>query len=356
MDHLFFGRGYITKFEGNKWKFNIELTDSNLKEGENYVIDIKVDDALSKANFVFNENLLSCEANAADQTKENNIYLTRNRDNKNLLWHDFEEDILLYLEYKMKYKTANGVYKNGRWTFNVWYEPIEADNNNNGLYTSIDITVNGDPKIAYCEITESPYLICTPFYQGHAKEDVIKIIGNKAPNLGTAIFDPLLSEEIEIKPVSIELEYESLQKGYNYGLLYFNLIGKLANDITSEIEAESYTGVEVTKKGEKDTINDVSCFTNKIGKTKGSNVNITCESDFREDDEIALYRDDKGYSGYVKIIYEGTIDIKPGTDDDTTDKKDDEGNDGNGNGDKDEENSSKYYQHIIVYLLLLILF
>jgi len=152
----------------------------------------------------------------------------------------------------------------------------------------------------------------------------------------------------------LDLEYESLQMELNNGVLHFNLIGKLANDITSEIEEDSYTGVELTKKGETDTINDVTCFTNKIGKTKGSNVNITCESfDFRDGDEITLYRDDKGYSGYVKIIYEGTIEFKPDTDDDTTDKKDDGDN---GNGNEDEENSSKYYQHIVVYLLLLILF
>ena len=344
MDHLFFGRAYKTKFVENKWKFNVELTDSNLKDGETYAIDIKDDSTSSTANCVFNENILSCEANATDQKKESNIYLTNKRDNNNLLWHDFpEEDVLLYLEYKIKYKTANGVYKNGFWTFNVWYEPIEADNNHNDLYSSIDITVNGNPKIASCKIQESSYLICTPIYPGHAKEDVIKIIGNKAPNSGSTIFDPLLSEEIEIKPLSIELDYESLQKGYNNGLLYFNLIGKLANDITSEIEADSYTEVEVIKKGETDTKNDVTCFTNKIGKTKGSSVNITCESfEFKEDDEIALYRDDKGYSGYVKINYEGTIDIKPGTDDDTTDKKDDGDNGGNGNGGNDEENSSKY--------------
>ena len=354
VDHLFYKRAYSTKFEGNKWKFNVELTDSNLKDGKTYVIDIKVDDNLNTANCLFNENLLSCEANAADQKKESNIYITRNRDNNNLLWHDFpEEGVLLYLEYKIKYKAANGGYKNGQWTFNVWYEPIEVDNIN-GLYTSIDITVNGDQKIAYCKITESPYLICTPYYQGNSKEDVIKIIGNKAPNLGAGIFDPLLSEEIEIKPISMDLEYESLQMELNNGVLHFNLIGKLANDITSEIEEDSYTGVELTKKGETDAINDVTCFTNKIGKTKGSNVNITCESfDFRDGDEITLYRDDKGYSGYVKIIYEGSIDIKPDTDDDTTDKKDDGDN---GNGNEDEENSSKYYQHIVVYLLLLILF
>ena len=355
VDHLFYKRAYSTKFEGNKWKFNVELTDSNLKDGETYVIDIKVDDNLNKANCLFNENLLSCEANAADQKKESDIYITRNRENNNLLWHDFpEEGVLLYLEYKIKYKTANGGYKNGQWTFNVWYEPKEVDNSKYGLYTSIDITVNGDPKIAYCKITESPYLICTPYYQGNSKEDVIKIIGNKAPNLGAGIFDPLLSEEIEIKPISMDLEYESLQMELNNGVLHFNLIGKLANDITSEIEEDSYTGVELTKRGETDTINDVTCFTNKIGKTKGSNVNITCESfDFRDGDEITLYRDDKGYSGYVKIIYEGSIDIKPDTDDDTTDKKDDGDN---GNGNEDEENSSKYYQHIVVYLLLLILF
>ena len=356
MDHLFYGRAYKTKFIENKWKFNVELTDSNLKEGDNKAIDIKVDNALSTANCVVNENLLSCEASAADQKKESNIYIIRNKDNKLLIWHDLpEEGVLLYLEYKMKYKTANGgLNKNNRWEFNLWYEPLEANNNNIGLYTSIDITVNGDPKIAECEITESPYLICSPLNIGNDNEDVIKIIGNKAPYLGSGIFEPLLSEEIQIKPVSIELEYESLQMELYNGVLLFNLIGKLANDITTEIEEDSYTGLELTKKGETDTLKDVACFTNKIGKSKGSNVNITCESySFRDEDEIALYRDDKGYSGYVKIIHEGTIDLKPSTDD-TTDKKDD--GDNGGNGDKDKENSSKYYQHIIVYLLLLILF
>lgn len=41
VNHLFFGRGYTTNFVENKWKFNIELTDSNLKDEETYVIDIK---------------------------------------------------------------------------------------------------------------------------------------------------------------------------------------------------------------------------------------------------------------------------------------------------------------------------
>ena len=140
-------------------------------------------------------------------------------------------------------------------------------------------------------------------------------------------------------------------------MLYFNLIGKFPNDITTEIEADSYTEVKVSKKDEKDTTYDVSCSTNKIGKTKGSNVNITCESSgaFKENDEIVLYTDDKGYSGYVKIIYEGNIDIVLGDDADTTDMKDVEGNGGNNNGKKDEDNSSYYYHHIIVYLILLIL-
>lgn len=130
----------------------------------------------------------------------------------------------------------------------------------------------------------------------------------------------------------------------------------MPNDISAEIEEDSYTEVKVSKKDEKDTTYDVSCLTNKIGKTKGSKVNITCESGFTENDEIGLYRDDKGYSGYVKIIYEGNIDIISGTDDATTDKKDDGDNGGNDNGDGVGENSSYYYYHrIIVYSLLLIL-
>ena len=262
---------------------------------------------------------------------------------------DIANTVTLDLALEIKFKGVNGLFNDNNWKFKVFYEAIGNDNYD-GLSTSLAISVNSEPGKAICKIQESSILECKPSYYSQKKEDVIKIIGSSEPGLGAVSFNPALTEEIEVKPVSIELNYKYKEKYSVNTYLYFNIIGELPNDITTEIEKGSFTEIKMSKNTEKENTADVPCTTNKIEKAKGSAVNITCETLFNEKEEVSIVRDKDGKSGYVKIIVdqEGNIDL---TQTDKPSADDNKENPTTGGGD----NSSYYNEFTILYLVLLIL-
>lgn len=348
-NHLFFKKAYNLKFKENKWQFNILLSESNLKDKQSLEIDVLVDETASKASCNLDSNILSCEVKAENQKLENIIAITNNDKNNDLVWHDIANTVTLDLALEIKFKGVNGLFNDNNWKFKVFYEAIGNDNYD-GLSTSLAISVNSEPGKAICKIQESSILECKPSYYRQKKEDVIKIIGSSEPGLGAVSFNPALTEEIEVKPVSIELNYKYKEKYSVNTYLYFNIIGELPNDITTEIEKGSFTEIKMSKNTEKENTADVPCTTNKIEKVKGSAVNITCETLFNERDEVSIVRDKDGKSGYVKIILdqEGDIDL---TQTDKPSADDNKENPTTGGGD----NSSYYNEFTILYLVLLIL-
>ena len=80
-DHLFFKKAYNLKFKDNKWKFDILLSESNLKDQQALTIDVLVDETASTANCNLNSNILSCEVNAGNQKLENIIKIKNNEEN-----------------------------------------------------------------------------------------------------------------------------------------------------------------------------------------------------------------------------------------------------------------------------------
>ena len=121
-----------------------------------------------------------------------------------MVWHDIANTVTLDLALEIKFKGVNGLFNDNNWKFKVFYEAIGNDNYD-GLSTSLAISVNSKPGKAICKIQESSILECKPSYHSQKKEDVIKIIGSSEQGLGAVSFNPALTEEIEVKPVSIEL-------------------------------------------------------------------------------------------------------------------------------------------------------
>lgn len=348
-NHLFFKKAYNLKYKEKKWQFNILLSESNLKDKQSLEIDVLVDETASKASCNLDSNILSCEVKAENQKLENIIAITNNDKNNDLVWHEMEDTVTLDLALEIKFKSVSGLFNDNNWKFKVFYE-AKGNDNYDGLSTSLDISINSKPGKAICKIQGSSILECKPSYYSQKKEDVIKIIGSSEPGLGAVSFNPALTEEIEVKPVRIELNYKYKEKYSINTYLYFNIIGELPNDITTEIEKGSFTEIKMSKNTEKENTADVPCTTNKIEKAKGSAVNITCETLFNERDEVSIVRDKDGKSGYVKIILdkEGDIDL---TQTDKPSADDNKENPTTGGGD----NSSYYNEFTILYLVLLIL-
>ena len=173
-------------------------------------------------------------------------------------------------------------------------------------------------------------------------DDVIKLIGNNEPNLGSVYFLPALTEEQKnIIPITLYIHYESVTGNLNNeNLLTLIIKGKLSDNFDDPIEEETVTGIQIlTIKNEVRNLKDIFCITNYISKEKDSEVILKCAFPFSEEATLEINIDESGYSNYVQFNRLDNIEINQiGEKEEKED--DDENNDISQKTPNDDDNNS----------------
>ena len=301
---LFYSKSSNLKFNGNKWTFDITLTQSNLQNNQAITIDILINGNSGTAECKLNGNVLNCEVQGNGQEATNILKIVNNKSNTNFKWYDIPDEVDLYIDYKINLKNVYGGNYKEKWGFYLLYEPTETINFN-GQNVLLDVIINNLQSTALCQINDTNYLICSPYYNNNNNQiSSIKLSGTK--DKGTVEFSNTLTEEQkELKPVSFELNYESKEYKFVNNKLEFTLKGKLGGNIEYKLLENSYTELKITEhiSDDSEEQKDVHCITNEINKELNSEVIINCETDINnKKSTIKLHINENDYSGYVKII------------------------------------------------------
>ena len=312
IDFFNFVKAFGLKFD-TKWEFNIELSESRIKYGKSFEIDILIDDEEEIADCVYDgNNILKCEINCDDQDQFNTIKIIKSYNN-HIVWNNLPDILTLYYSNEYLFNYIYGGFYEGKWKFNIKYEQLDNTKkiyNNNAL---LDILVNGKESTAICTITYSSFLKCVANYENQNKDDKIIFDVNKEPILGSIKFNKLQVEpQKNINYVSFSLKYEN-SLGYANQNDYLEILieGTLLKGLDYELEEDTITMIELVKYKYGNQINyDISCLTNNIKKEKGSFVYLICTTDLVFDNnKIEIKIDNDGYSKYVKFSQKTNIEI-----------------------------------------------
>ena len=169
--------------------------------------------------------------------------------------------------------------------------------------------VNNVETTTLCKVTERSFLKCFYDKDNQNKNDVIKIIGNTEPNLGSVYFLEKLSDEQKIiKPVTLYINYENCE--INKNILNLKIRGNLSKEIDYPIEEETITGIEIIKiKNEKEEKSEVTCLTNYISKEINSDVILNCPFQVVDGEKLEINIDNNGLSKYVHFNVINNIEI-----------------------------------------------
>lgn len=341
---LFYSKASNLKFNGNKWTFDITLTQSNLQNNQEVVIDILLNNNPRTAKCKLNGNVLNCDVQGDVQEASNTIKIINNKSNANFKWNDIPDVVVLYIDYNINLKNVYGGNYKEKWEFYLIYETTETTNYN-GQNVLLDVIINNLDATALCEIKDTNYLICSPYYNNNNYQiSSIKLSGTK--NKGTVEFTPALTEDQkELKPVSFELNYESNEYRFVNNKLEFTLKGKLGQDINYKLLENTYTELKIINhiSDENEEQETVHCITNEINKDADSEVILTCETDITRKSNIKLDIDENNYSGYVKIISSLEEIVICNANDNVA---------GPGNNDN---NSAKRYKNDLIFMFLIFL-
>ena len=159
----------------------------------------------------------------------------------------------------------------------------------------------------------------------------------------------------QINPISLSINYESIDSFVKNNIYQFTIKGTLEDNIEYEIEDDTVTGVEILEDGNQ---KEVACLTNDIGKEKGSKVEITCliQENISTNKDVVVKIDDNGFSKYVKFnnppeqMVIKSDSIIPRVIVDTTARED------NDNKKKKKNNGKSLYINYIELLIIFILF
>ena len=313
VDTLNFVKVYNLKFIELKWKFNIELYESKIKNGKNIEIGVLVDDEKSSANCAYNNNILNCIVEKEGQDQFSIIKLI-NDYNNNIIWNNLQKITTLYHTDDIIFKDINGGFIDGKWKFNIHYEPINKSKKMYNIYAILDISVNDKESTAICLITYSSFLKCVANYENQNMNDKIVIDINKDKILGTINFQKIQTESKKsINYSSFYLKYEK-----NYGYINQNnnleilIEGTLYENIIYDLEEDSVTIIELVKyKNNNEKINyNVTCLTNNIKKEKGSYIYMICTTELPFDNnKIEIKIDSDGYSKNIRFTQKTNIEI-----------------------------------------------
>jgi hypothetical protein len=302
---LTYEKYYDLKYADSKWEFKIKLSEKNMEDDDSVFIDVIVDGLNNYAYCILNTNILSCQLNQDSQTFENRIQLHNNKQNSNLKWKNLPDIVDMYMTYKIQLINAYGGFHENKWKFNIYHEAIGQKEIIYDNYVLLDILVNNSPSTALCKITSHSFLKCASNHENQKKDDVVKISGNKTPNLGTVYYEEALNdEEKNINPVSLPVKYSSASYEVVGNEFQFVIKGSLSKSIDDEVEEETYTEIEVVSvKDENEKKIDVVCLTNYILPDAYSTVYLYCatQEDVSDSDSLAVNVDNKGFSKYIKF-------------------------------------------------------
>ena len=305
-------KAYNLKYE-TKWTFNIELYNCKVKNGKSFEINILIDDEEDIADCIYNNNILACEINNKNQDQFSIIKII-NEYNDDIVWINLPDILTLYYEEEFKFINMNGGFINKKWTFNIYYEPVNKNKkmyNNNYL---LDVTINNIESYAICESTYSSFLKCIVNYNDQNINDIVKININKEKKLGTLNF-----QKIQIEPEK-SINYASFSINYSLNLGYINqndnleiiIEGTLQRNMEYDLEEDTLTMIELVKYiNEGKNYYDVICSTNNIKKEKGSYIYMICETDLSIDNnKIEINIGSDRYSKFVQFSQKNNIEIK----------------------------------------------
>ena len=309
---LTFDKAYDLKFEENKWKFKIKLTENNLKIHDSIIIDIYHKGTQSTAYCIMDEdNLLSCESLYNTQSNDDYVCLRYDKKSETVEWQNLEDYEVIYIYYKIKFINVYGGFEILNWKFNIKYEFIEENSSKiyDDKYALIDILVNGKESTAKCYIsTYINFLSCDCTHDNQSVNDVVKLIGNKNPNLGTIYFSFALNEnQKNIKPFSLSIKDFSIYSHKSSRNLYININGYLSKRLESEMNEGSITELEVliTKLNKTFVKSRAVCTSSNyiLYSDINTNVKLYCSVDEEVlDNEIAKINvDNNGYSKYIQF-------------------------------------------------------
>jgi hypothetical protein len=344
------------KYNDNfKWEFKIILAKTNVEEGTSVTVDILLDGSKGFANCILKNKNLECEINKNGQTLQNEIKLVKNKQNADLFWINLPDIVDMYINYKIKYINSYGGFHDNTWKFNIYHEAIDQTRKLYDVKVLLDILVDNVESTALCEISFASFLKCVSQHKNQNKNNIIKIPANSSPKKGTVFFEPNLDGEKQINPISLSINYESIDSFVKNNIYQFTIKGTLEDNIEYEIEDDTVTGVEILEDGNP---KEVACLTNEIRKDKGSKVEITCliKENISNNNNVVVNIDDNGFSKYVKFnnppdqMVIKSDSIIPKVIVDTTPKEDDD----NGNKAKNK-NISKFLSANYLDLLFLLL-
>jgi hypothetical protein len=318
----------------NKWEFKISISTESLQNGQTLIVDVKIDNNYSTANCIYSTDILSCVINYNPQNIRNEIKLRNNRERTYLIWSGLSNELDMYMAYDIKFINVYGGFHENKWKFNIYHEPINKLRSYDNVKVLIDVKVNNQQSTALCQILNTIFMNCVSNRNYHDEFDVLKIIGNSSPNLGTVSFVPNLNGEIQIKPISLYIDFESCQSYRNKNNnLEFSITGRLAEGISYEIGDETITKMDILITEDDDrALTDAICLTNNIKTLKTSYVYLSCivEETILANDKYSIYINDDGYSGYVKFSSIENIELDTSKTGGTTKGKGNNPNNGSG--------------------------
>ena len=310
---LTYKKYYDLLFIDSKWIFKIKLEECDLDEGDIILIDILVDGLLNYAECSFNNDNkeLTCQVKKSEQNIRNNIKLINNIQNSFLKWTELPEVVDMFLKYEISFINVYGGFHDNKWKFNIYHEAINQQTQIYDNYVLLDILVNDLASIALCEITFSSFLKCVSKHENQQKSDVIKIVGNKIPNLGTVYFEQNLNDEEKIiNPLTLKIKFESVESEINDDYFEFLIKGRLNEDLDNNIEKDTITGVEIISNGVK---TEVVCLTNDIKPIQIYIVNLFCsikKENIADLEDVSINIGQNGFSKYIHLNINDNIAIK----------------------------------------------
>ena len=285
---------------GTKWEFKVELTNTNLNNGDSINIDVKLNGIKKVAQCTLNTLILTCTIDKVQSSDR--IILINDDSNQDLLWTNFDEEKELYVLYEITFVNIYGGFHNNKWEFNLKYDTTANTISAIDNYALLDILVDSAPSIAKCKIKEK-FLLCESQHDAQDNEDIVKIYGSV--NLGTVSFSAALVEtQKSINPISLILEETSISNfDYSNNMIKFKINGNLKNDVgmESEIAENTISKVDIIVIKKDETKNDLEaiCLTNTINN---SPVELNCEASGtmnKNEDNVEIKVDSDGKSSYV---------------------------------------------------------
>ena len=374
---LKFEKAYDLIFD-KKWEFKIKVSESDLPNKRATIIDIIEDGVLTTAICVMNNYILLCEPLYIGQKISHSLYLKYNKESNYVEWTNLKDYEPIYFIYEINFINSYGGFYRNKWKFNLKYnDPYERTEKFTYKNVLLDILVNNEESTASCEIEIYSFLKCVSNHANQNKYDIIKIIGNKEPKLGTVYFYKYLSDEQKaINPVKLSIEDFYIKSHKNRNIVYFDIKGNLAYSLNSEIEKETITELEVIiiKKDKKEIKSRAPCSTDRIYPEKGSSLYLVCivDEEVLDNEKVKVNYDYNGNSKFVQFKIKNYQNIwidyfnsdnweengqsdNNNDDDEKTDDNSDEDDNTDNNSDNDDYNNYSKISYINYYIMVILL-